>query len=193
MGQYHKIVNLDKKQELENSGHGWKLLEFSWQRCILPKELEYLLENDWAGDNVVVAGDYATVNGVSDKRDAEILEKIAKEYDIEDGDIYRYSEDHYEVISKEQETANYNSKRYIYNTITNEYIDKQDCDISVYGRDRIAPLPLLLDLGNGLGGGDYYGANHKYVGYWAGKSQGIKFSDKVPEGYKYLKIDFNEN
>ena len=78
MGQYYKIVNIKKKQYItpHTFGDGSKLMEFSMSANGVLAGLAILLadgngrgggdlhsENDivgsWAGDNIVVAGDYA--------------------------------------------------------------------------------------------------------------------------------------
>jgi hypothetical protein len=78
MGQYYKIVNIKKKQYItpHTFGDGAKLMEFSMSASGVLAGLAILLadgngrgggdlhsENDivgsWAGDNIVVAGDYA--------------------------------------------------------------------------------------------------------------------------------------
>ena len=78
MGQYYKIVNIKKKQYISphTFGDGNKLMEFSMSANGVLAGLAILLadgngrgggdlhsENDivgsWAGDNIVVAGDYA--------------------------------------------------------------------------------------------------------------------------------------
>jgi len=78
MGQYYKIVNIKKKQYISPYifGDGSKLMEFSMSANGVLSGLAILLadgngrgggdlhsENDivgsWAGDNIVVAGDYA--------------------------------------------------------------------------------------------------------------------------------------
>jgi len=78
MGQYYKIVNIKKKQYISPYifGDGSKLMEFSMSANGVLAGLSILLadgngrgggdlhsENDivgsWAGDNIVVAGDYA--------------------------------------------------------------------------------------------------------------------------------------
>ena len=78
MGQYYKIVNIKKKQYISphTFGDGSKLMEFSMSASGVLAGLAILLadgngrgggdlhsENDivgsWAGDNIVVAGDYA--------------------------------------------------------------------------------------------------------------------------------------
>ena len=71
MGQYFITVNLDKKQYLDphKFGSGLKLGEFSSAKQGLPSALCLLLATDssespwlgsWAGDRIVVAGDYGT-------------------------------------------------------------------------------------------------------------------------------------
>ena len=78
MGQYYKIVNIKKKQYIspDTFGDGSKLMEFSMSANGVLAGLAILLadgngrgggdlhsENDivgsWAGDNIVIAGDYA--------------------------------------------------------------------------------------------------------------------------------------
>lgn len=78
MGQYYKIVNIKKKQYIkpDTFGDGSKLMEFSMSASGVLAGLAILLadgngrgggdlhsENDivgsWAGDNIVIAGDYA--------------------------------------------------------------------------------------------------------------------------------------
>jgi hypothetical protein len=78
MGQYYKIVNIKKKQYISphTFGDGAKLMEFSMSASGVMAGLSILLadgngrgggdlhsENDivgsWAGDNIVIAGDYA--------------------------------------------------------------------------------------------------------------------------------------
>lgn len=78
MGQYYKIVNLDKLEYLDphRFGDGLKLLEFGSSGCGTMNALAILLADgngrwggdldsekpivgSWAGDRIVVAGDYA--------------------------------------------------------------------------------------------------------------------------------------
>ena len=78
MGQYYRIVNIKKKQYItpHTFGDGAKLMEFSMSASGVLAGLSILLadgngrgggdlhsENDivgsWAGDNIVIAGDYA--------------------------------------------------------------------------------------------------------------------------------------
>lgn len=78
MGQYYKVVNVTKKQYLSPHafGSGLKLKEFASDGCSVMTGLAILLANSngrgggdlisdneivgsWAGDKIVIAGDYA--------------------------------------------------------------------------------------------------------------------------------------
>ena len=58
---------------------------------------------------------------------------------------------------------------------------------------KVAPLSLLLALGNGRGGGDYRGNNCKYVGSWCKTTKYITVQNEKPsEDYKEFKPNFAE-
>jgi hypothetical protein len=92
MGQYYYIVNLDKKQYLDPHafGHGTKLLAFSCFQggantalaCLLANsngrgggdlDSENPIVGSWAGDRIVVAGDYAEIGDRGELDDNENL------------------------------------------------------------------------------------------------------------------------
>lgn len=103
MGQYYKIVNLDKKQYLHphDFGDGLKLCEFGSSGMGTMFALAALLSNgngrgggdissndsligSWAGDRIVVIGDYADPG----------------QFGIDsDVNLYNYSSDNFENIS----------------------------------------------------------------------------------------------
>jgi hypothetical protein len=101
MGQYYYVVNLDKKQYLypHKFGEGVKLLEFGCSSNGTLTGLAILLADgggdlhsdnpiigSWAGDRIVIAGDYA---------DARKFVPGG-----EDTTLYGYAEEHYEDISQ---------------------------------------------------------------------------------------------
>jgi hypothetical protein len=51
--------------------------------------------------------------------------------------------------------------------------------------ERYSPIPILTAIGNGRGGGDYFGKDEDLAGTWAWDE--ISVSDKVPKGYSPLK------
>ena len=98
MGQYYKIVNIKKKQYItpHTFGDGSKLMEFSMSANGVLAGLAILLadgngrgggdlhsENDivgsWAGDNIVVAGDYADAGKFVKEPDQTLYEVAGSE------------------------------------------------------------------------------------------------------------------
>ena len=87
---------------------------------------------------------------------------------------------------------------YICNSETGEYIN-----VRILPKDWIVeettgryasvnPLSILLAMGNGQGGGDYFGPNNELAGSWCRYTKGIFFSDSIPEGYRELIPGFTE-
>ncbi|MDA3813534.1 MAG: hypothetical protein PF570_04700 [Candidatus Cloacimonetes bacterium] len=116
MGQYYKIVNLDKKEFLNTYtfNDGAKLLELGCSSEGTLTALAILLadgngrgggdlhsENpiigSWAGDRIVVAGDYA------DEHKFLSIEQIAKHKMLKDGEepnLYNHTVEHFKDISE---------------------------------------------------------------------------------------------
>lgn len=93
------------------------------------------------------------------------------------------------------------ASRYVCNSLTREYIDLRELprEWNYGGEDdntglfvSVFPLSLLLAMGNGLGGGDYYGQNRDHVGYWVPYASGVFFSDEIPAGFSNFTPDFSE-
>jgi len=103
MGQYYSIVNLDKKQFIDPRafGHGVKLLEFACSQggtntalaCLLANsngrgggdlDSENPIVGSWAGDRIVIAGDYAELGDKGELDDNENLYGKCAEGKFED-------------------------------------------------------------------------------------------------------------
>ena len=189
MGQYYKIVNVDKKQIMVPWDYdcGAKLMEWSYSGCRFVLTLLNLLKKEWKGDRVYVVGDYADYDELNG--DEEIWQEaynkahdeIAQGYTPrpEDKDypptIYSMTEE-WDIVP-EQFEHNSSDVRFIYNHALQEYIDLDHCPIEWVWVDsetgsshvsKVAPLPLLLAMGNGRGGGDYHeDCNNAWlVGAW---------------------------
>lgn len=207
MGQYYKIVNVTKKEYIEPSS--LKLMEFAWTNNSTAELLSVLmsergwykepLEADgwaepesWAGDEVVVVGDYAD----DDSCLAHLWHKTAYKGD----NLYADASNRYEDVTDRFKTcADY---RYALNKTKGVYVDRYDgpvqyVSVSEDGSirpSRIDPLVLLLAVGNGRGGGDY--AYHARtccdeVGSWVGDQ--VVCVDRVPaEGYEKSPVVFTE-
>ena len=114
-----------------------------------------------------------------------------------------------DVVDK-NELLGYITPRFICNSETHEYIDTMSLPVEwlYWDSDRedydeadvtddptvsINPLAVLLAMGNGEGGGDYYGINSHLAGSWCQYTRGIFFSDSIPEGYSCLAPEFTEH
>jgi len=125
MGQYYMIVNLDKRQYIHphRFGDGLKLLEFGYggnTMCALAVLLsdgngrgggdldnaeDHEIVGSWAGDRIVVAGDYADPGNWLDDIPREELQKVAEEHYTEAFQtpehvvLYSYAQHRFEDVS----------------------------------------------------------------------------------------------
>lgn len=82
------------------------------------------------------------------------------------GGLYEHARETFTQVNGDPENRGF---RFIYNYDRKQYIDLLHCPECFDGTDwregHIAPLPLLIAMGNGRGGGDYYSCeNDKFVG-----------------------------
>ena len=167
MGQYYNVVNLDKKEVLlvEGKHPGRKLLEIAETKTESLGILNQIAEQ-WKGDHVYLIGDYACFENGKNIYD-DVIREWSDKLHLTDS-IYRYAEDECKTVEGNPEDQGY---RFIYNHDRKEYIDMAHCPRYCDGADGrqeyIAPLPLLIAIGNGLGSGDYRGCNNEdLVGTW---------------------------
>ena len=218
MGQYYKVVNIDKKEYMYSEG-GIKLMEWSYNRNPLVLNIMKKLANEWKGDRVFIVGDYALsrdrIDDANNEKDYDydLLVKIEKEldiYDKKDGGypitLYHFADMNYEEIKLEKiENEEY---KYIYNHKRREFIDLEHCPLAWLYKDKnsyiqikVAPISLLLALGNGMGGGDYWGHNESLVGKYINDIQDLEiakeplnldYTEFRPEFYEDVYIPYNE-
>lgn len=193
MGQYYKIICLNRREELSKKDYGAKLMESAWAGNVLTTSLYYMLMNDWNEKIVVNVGDYAdtdddwsaVVNKLDNTKLYKSLYDTANDYSKVDrissvtradlGLIYGLNLD-------KKEFVNLNVL-----PVTDVYEDAQGK--TVYA---VEPILLLIAIGNGLGGGDYFteDASAEYVGRWVGDR--ISVSEFVPDGYTEIVPNFKE-
>ena len=193
MGQYYIVINADKKQYLEphDYGNGMKLLEWSYIGNYVTNALMNLLAGEWKGDHVYVVGDYADLSNENEVWFGT-LKKLTSRFRIHDGDYKNYP-NAYSLFCRATSTRSWkrvqdadtsdSTARYIYNTATRQVVDLSDCPRGYYDL-QIHPVSLLLAIGNGRGGGDYYNTmvNEELVGTWVPHSEFIVVSDEpIPE------------
>ena len=80
--------------------------------------------------------------------------------------------------------------RYLYNTKRKEYVDSfkiLPSYVDIYKSEivftKLDTYSLLIAIGNGEGGGDYFGPDENLVGLWATTSDSIIISEKSPKEY----------
>ncbi len=175
MGQYYKFIILsDNKTNNKECillvirphafREGAKLMEHSYINTDMMNTVEFLIgpEGHFHKSRCVWAGDYA--------EEEENMEE----------NLHRLS-DNYSDYRTCYLNQNY---KYIVNHTQKLYIDKSKL------KNNIHPLPLLIEEGNGSGGGDYDGNNINLCGSWARNV--ISMEHEIPNEYKELVCDFSE-
>ena len=211
MGQYHMIINVDKKEYLRSNG-GLKLLEWGYLENPMNLTLLDKLSKNWKNDRVYVVGDYGNSEDVYSSECSRIFSGLEREFELRDKDgkinnsIYSLAYDRFKEIPL-KDNLKIDDYRYIYNHDTREYIDLNHCVPANYNYDffkhknkigymAIAPLPLLISLSNGLGGGDYHQGchNHNLVGSWVNNTKSLEVrKDKLNNNYEELLPEFQES
>lgn len=182
MGQYYEIVNLTKKVVIDpymlNAGK--KLGEIAQLGSKVSNIFLNLLQKDWSGDEVYVIGDYAQLNDSDEDQvwQAAYKKVLDAGYNSDsEGFVFKSFTGSLKELSKKPPFM-----RYIYNTARLEYIDLLKCP----GKEMITcqyvlnPLMLLLAMGNGQGGGDYFGDYMELVGLWTNTSNAIRCMNEKP-------------
>lgn len=211
MGQYYIYINIDKRIAV-NAYYGAELCEHSWlgnNEVVIP--IEQLVKTKWQGDRVIQLGDYADGMAASAastalrKEHLKFIEKIKKEIGMTNdqrlywGDVAEKGEK-FKEYTLEELFDSYDLKlgqkcscdqfRYLYNTKRKEYVDSFKILPSYVGEYKseinfvkLDAYSLLIAIGNGLGGGDYFGPDENLVGLWATTSDSIIISEKSPKEY----------
>ena len=194
MGQYYRPCVLRKNFKLckktnpvlqslcpYDFDNGAKLMEHSYLRNTFVRAMCAMISDrgQYFGMPFVWCGDYADeINQHQYYYDAHDVEKMNEyhkslvEYDKEKEYKYlvNFSKKQYVVLPSHQESE----ERWKNNKYT------------------IHPLPLLTAFGNGRGGGDYHGINMHNVGKWAFDKIGITNDSFYIDGFKEIKIEFEE-
>lgn len=209
MGQYYRIINVDKEEVLYSFdfGNGQKLMEWSYCENPMCLAMLNLMADEWKGDRVYVVGDYA--DDSEDECWVDAYKAIGRDiYSASDKFTHRVPEDHSicefrngfdNTIDVSTEDKGY---RYIINRATGEYIDLAHCPLAWVWINpktdeafvnRIFPLSLLLAMGNGRGGGDFRGEDSSLCGVWCDDVQSIEVSRDCPEDLEEFNPDFYED
>lgn len=140
-GRHYYIVNVDKR--LLFGAYDLQLLSWACCRCEMVHILHNLLAGDWKGDRVYVVANDA-LKGWEFPGNDELCAELAKS---EEKGLFLYAEKHFKGLGAVVDTEDHGI-RYLYNHALKEYVDLKHCPVSEEDRACIAPLPLLLTIGN---------------------------------------------
>lgn len=179
MGQYYKVLVTDEKgQEKIYEPNGLKLIEHSWWynpfcSTIAKKLFDKPHKIAWVGD-------YSN-------EDSDRLQELGIDY----SKIWGEENERAEISKLRRNELDLDTVKYLVNVDKEIFIDLKEYKEASQDRDGNAlfPLSLLTALGNGKGGGDYFGEEGEgFVGYWANDT--IYFSNTEPKSYEKVDISF---
>ena len=192
MGQYYRVATIDKNgerkfynREVDGQYTMAKLMEHSWwENPFVSCITKFLYKNPLT---IAWVGDYATDDAAFAGKRTECVSML--------DDIYQKTwGEGSEAIGVTLDEISLDGK-YLVNHTLKMYVD---CDAyreksSMEGEFAgwvIHPIPLLTAIGNGCGGGDYWGENQDIVGTWALCE--ISVEDEAPSDYTELDVSFRE-
>ncbi len=166
MGQYFRCVNIDQEEFISPYDHNEtaKLMEHSYIGNAFIAVACFLLENEWSGDRIVWAGDYA--EPYTYKVGAKKVRK----------DLYDECKNSFKAKILPVGNVAYPVGKCLINLTKRLYVNLDkliELDALI-----IHPLPLLTAISNGQGGGDFYGEN-EFVGTWAGDRLEVRDLDSI--------------
>lgn len=190
MGQYYSVIIKTPDHKIHYNmrkvrGEGYimaKLMEHSYKETYLMKSVSNVLSNGKC--RLIWCGDYAEPKEVHDasKHKASYKKAWIDENCQENHDNTIFTDKKFDFHHK-----------FFVNHSKKVYVSFDDYKKDKYGWS-ICPISLLTAIGNGRGGGDYYGLNEDKVGSWAWDDVSVcaRRSD-FPKDYKLVKIPFVES
>ena len=184
MGQYYRVINIDKKEQMtpHQYDQGAKLMEHSYLGNSFVGAVTSLLKKEWKGDRVVWIGDYFDAGEIAGIPSWESLDDFT------------------DIKPKAQKIV----KGFLNNDTKKISVDLSHCtrcEPGCEGEDAwpLHPLPMLTACGNGRGGGDYNIEDtfaKEVIGSWAGDNLSVTTKalyptssvfDITPNSVKFIK------
>lgn len=173
MGQYYRTYLKEEStgkeiilnRDVDGEYTGAKLMEHSWWRNPFVNAVAKMLYKN--PHQIIWVGDYAD--------DCPVIKLVWNA----DGEGVNRSD----FMLDDKYLVNHTKKVYLN---CNSYKERNDNDGWI-----VHPLSLLTAMGNGQGGGDYWGKNEEKVGEWA--MDVVSVEDNIPEDYKEVIHDFYED
>lgn len=196
MGQYYQayLKHCDTGKEkifntyIDGEYVGSKLMEHSWIgnhwvdsiSCCLFKRKGQLA---WVGD-------YAEASDFPKEHQDLITRVLSAWEDDEDAD---FPQDIPQIKHLRSVEINWNDKAFVNHTKKEYFLMYDYINNCTDGQNWCPhPVSLLTAIGNGAGGGDYYGENNKDIGCWALDIVEVLPDNEIPDGYTKRNFYFKE-
>ena len=188
MGQYYNVVTMDEAgvikaydRHVDGEYTPAKLMEHSWWFNEFVSTITKMLYHNPM--RIAWVGDYSEDEDYLEQKELELfnLELFEKFFDAAWGE-----ENDDKLLGVKKDMLSLDGK-FLVNHTYKTYVDcdeylrlSRPSDVEDW---IIHPLPLLTCIGNGLGGGDYYGVDEEGdVGFWAMCE--VSVEDEAPAGYE---------
>ena len=190
MSQCYIIADIDRKEMLDpsNFGQSMELTKFAFRDNPLVMALMNLMGRSWKGDRVYVIGEHA--DKTPKEPWAKTHQALTKDLGCDkDRNLLNWCLDCCVSLSPVKACSEDLGWRYIFNHATKQFIDLEHCPpFKKEVQTALAPLPILLAMGNVSGRGDYYGVNHHLVGCWCSTSEFIEVRKTRFPGEDYSEL-----
>lgn len=189
-GRHYYVVNVDKRQLF--GAYNLQLLDWACCRCDMVHILHNLLAGSWKGDRVYVVANDA-LGGWEFPGNEELCAELARS---EEKGLFLYAEKHFTRVSASVDKGKHGI-RYLYNHALKAYVDLAHCPLPEDDWSCIAPLPLLLTIGNvGDAALDLAPEDDgfEHLGAWCASVRSVEVSAKPLPGVDYpeFRPDFRE-
>lgn len=195
MGQYYKIATQRKGDEaikvytpqVKGKDYtGIKLLEHSYVGNDTMNAVSNLIFHN--PHKIAWVGDYSNDDERADVELRQMLHSACwgGKYEEHSWDMYEGDTSKWKYLVNHTKHLYIDMEKYAKNSAQKETLNDGTPIV-------IHPLSLLTAIGNGMGGGDYYGTHPNYneTGSWAWDE--ISIEDKIPDGYLEYSVIFRED
>lgn len=176
MGQYYKVLikypGGKKTNVYDPEDHGRKLMEFSFLWSEFMDFICKEIEDNGSTARICTIGDYAEEE--EEKQKHPKIKSFIESFFKNKNKNTQYNCKGIKFSYSGKLLVNYELGEYV---DLDEYIKLNSDEENNYC---VHPLSLLTAMGNGNGGGDYFGIDENYVGRWAGHMITIEKKSDTP-------------
>lgn len=218
MKQKFNIVNIEKRQALvpDSFCQGLELPDWYFSNNPIVNAMENLMAGDWRGDHVYMVGELALPFNPNLKQEKyyESLCWARTKLRLTSRSLYEWSLERCEILLPKYASAkwyawfpnqkNVNTRgfidteehgfRFLVNRKARQFIDLKKCPkCRGYTNKKVAPLPLLIAMGNGEGDNEYSRTpGQEFIGSWCETSDSIEITDfLLDDGLEEIRPGFS--